>query len=91
MSKTTAEVEAEIEVLRAERKFWLVKLAHLNDAACAHIENGSFEFVEAALADCKDGLCELQETIRQDKNKRRARKRSGGGTDEQTAAAGQAG
>lgn len=70
MSDTT---EREVAKCRATRKKQMEKLSELAIVVDAHIENGSFEVVEQALVECKDQVCEIQETMRQDRKKRRAR------------------
>lgn len=65
--------EQEIAKCRAIRKEQIEKISALAGTADAHIENGSFEMVEQALVECQEQMCEMKETMRQDRKKRRAR------------------
>jgi len=59
---------------RLRRRALIKKVAETAAIAIEHIENGSFELVEQALTECKDDLCQMGQTIKQDKKKRRGRK-----------------
>lgn len=66
--------DSEILKMKESRRSRSARIAETALEAIRHIENGSFEAVEEALADCQDGICELKQAINQDKKKRRARK-----------------
>ena len=74
VEKSPDDIVAQISRFREIRKNLAKQLAQAASVAVAHIENGSFEVVEEALMNCQAGICEMKETIKTDKKKRRARK-----------------